>query len=123
MTCLRLRICARPPPIRGDARAVCAIFAETAELSDVGRRLDTHIFRKAREALTIGVEWLQVRASRLVRLRAEGQPGSFSASITASPKSDRIRARDVACADGALNSGKSHVFEPLESQPTSATGG
>ena len=71
---------------------------------------------------TVGVEWPQVRAPRLVRPRTQGRTGSFSA---ASAKSDRKGARDViyAGADGALNSGKSYVFEPVESQLASATSG
>ena len=86
--------------------------------SDVGRRLDAPIFRKAREAITVGVEWPQLRARRLV-------PPRFPPGKPAGAENDRKRAPDVAyvCADGALISGKSYVFEPLESQLASVASG
>ncbi len=105
-------------PIQGDARTVCASPTDAAGPSDVGRRLDAPIFRKAREAITVGVEWPQLRARRLV-------PPRFPPGKPAGAENDRKRAPDVAyvCADGALISGKSYVFEPLESQLASVASG
>jgi hypothetical protein len=104
---------------------VCPIFTEAAEPSDVGRRLDTHIFRKAREAFTVGVEWPLLKPLGSSGLARSATPARFPPAKSASAKSERKRTRDVACAceDGVFNSGKSYVFEPLESQLASVTGG
>ena len=77
---------------------MCAIFTETAEPSDVGKRLDTHILRKAGEAFTVGVEWPLLGPLGSSGLARSATPAGFPPAKSASAKSDRKRARDVAYA-------------------------